>query len=73
MKNYSRDKWKNRKTINENENLFFKKIKIDKSLVRMTQHKRLKLLKTDLTKKRIIKYYELLYTNKLFNLDKTNY
>lgn len=63
----------NRKTINENENLFFKKIKIDKSLVRMTQHKRLKLLKTDLTKKRIIKYYELLYTNKLFNLDKTNY
>lgn len=63
----------NRKTINENENLFFKKIKIDKSLVRMTQHRRLKLLKTDLTKKRIIKYYELLYTNKLFNLDKTNY
>lgn len=50
-----------------------KKIKIDKSLVRMTQHKRLKLLKTDLTKKRIIKYYELLYTNKLLNLDKTNY
>lgn len=69
----------NRKTVEKikvTKNWFLEKIdKIGKTLARLTQRKRLKLVESEITgiakMERIVKeYYGQLYTNKLHSLDK---